>query len=484
MLIKQILKDWGLEALILFLFVWIIIPYGPGLTFDSISFFDSGQHFLKDGHYVHLGADGEYEFAAHRFPLYPILLGLFNYGQSAVIAFQIALFVGTLLTFRWFLRSLNVPKYFLLLLACTHIILCYYCVWTEGLYGLLFLLLLVLLKKEEDYRPLYALAIVVALLCLTRMVGVVVAISLFGAYFMEKRNLRGLTLSAIGLICIVAWTFLGTYHLGNTARPLSEHLVTWNDLKFMVTDLGRWLTPSEIDWIPLIVGSALIIFPAILMIKNWKSKAEAGVLFWFCGIHFYLYILFLIGAKSFIDASIPFGSRTLFPLVLNFIAILAICQSSSVFTQRAKDKMRYIFPKLAILVVVLNAYSLWLIRENGVGYNSKAWLEFPFITELEYHEAEAVYTNDQAALFIYGGTDSNPKLMPEKLNMYSEKVNATYHAEFDLMLHDIKENPGTEIIWIRNGITGGVYPSYEELREHPDLEVIYDDWLCLILRAR
>ena len=70
---KELLQNWGLEFLILGWFFFVLYPFGPAVTYDSVSFLEAGGNFLFNGEYVHSGAEG-LEFAAHRFPLYPIIL--------------------------------------------------------------------------------------------------------------------------------------------------------------------------------------------------------------------------------------------------------------------------------------------------------------------------------------------------------------------------------------------------------------------------
>ena len=78
-----------LTAVVLCVFVLILIPCGPGVTFDSVSFFQVGENFWSDFNYTHLGADGTDVFASHRFPLYPLILGLFYMLPFGEIILQI-----------------------------------------------------------------------------------------------------------------------------------------------------------------------------------------------------------------------------------------------------------------------------------------------------------------------------------------------------------------------------------------------------------
>jgi hypothetical protein len=364
------------------------------------------------------------------------------------------------------------------------VILNFYAVWTESLYIIIFIALVIQLRKEEKFQSVLWIAVIVCLLCLCRMVGIVAAGSLLIAYIIDKRSLRGLLLFLSGLAVIIGWTLLGTYHLGETARSVEIHLISAKDLWYIVYEMGFWLTPAKNEIVPLITGSCILIFPLLLFVRAWKSRLNQGVLYWFLIIHFYAYVLFIILSKSMLDASIAFDQRTLFPLMINLVLILIVVQSNTVLSVSQRRKMRFVLPKLFLICIVLNATSILNLRENGVGYNSKEWRGFSFIPSLKLVEADIVYTNDQAALYLQGDKIVHPALLPQKIDLYSHERFDTYEAEMDVMLASLYTSKNGKIIWIRNGITGDVFPNYEELKENPNLEVVYDDWLCLILEIQ
>jgi hypothetical protein len=484
MIIKGILKNWGLESLIISLFILVIVPYGAGITFDSISFFQAGDNFWSSVRYVHYNGNGNLEFAAHRFPLYPLLISVFRWIDPSLLAFQIILWITFLGIFRRFIKVLEVPNYFLLLLLTFPVFLNFYAVWTESLYIVLFIILLSKLYKEEKFQSMVWIAIVVGLLCLTKMVGIVVAASLLMAYLIDKRPLRGFLLFASGILVILGWTLLGTFHLGETARSVEIHFVNTNDIRLLILELGTWLTPVSSELIPLITGFVVLVLPLIVILKSWKVRQNSGVLHWFLLLHFYAYLIFVILSKSILDASIAFDQRTLFPLIINFIVILIVLSRSGVLSKSQKRKVKFIFPKVILICVILNASSIWRLRENGLGYNGRDWQAFEFVGQIMDTDSDLSFTNDQAALYYFAPKATQPVLLPQKMDLYSQEEISTYTAEMDLMMSSLQSSRNGKIIWIRNGITGSVFPTYEELKENSNLEIVYDDWLCLILEAR
>ncbi|MEX1000656.1 MAG: hypothetical protein WDZ35_00925 [Crocinitomicaceae bacterium] len=484
MILKRTLQNWALIILILLLFVFLLVPYGPGITFDSVSFFQAGDHFWAEGRYVHYGADGGQEFAAHRFPLYPLLLSLFYSFSKGAFLLQILLFLGTLAGFRFLLKKREVSPYPLLLLATFSVIICFYCLWTEALYGCLFAWLLYFLSKEDDYQPFYWIVTFVVLLCLTRMIGVVVGGSLFLAYLMEKRALRGWLVLIFTVFFVGGWILLGTYYLGETARPLAFHPVSMQDIVDLFVHLGKWILAYDIVVINLILGGIFFCAPLVFLWMSRKAAEKRGVLFYFLFIHFYAYIAFLLLSKSLIDQSIPIEARTLFPLFLNLIGFIILFVSFEGFTDRLRAKLKFIMPILIIPVLAFNGVHLYRLKNTGIGYGSKEWNSYWFVDILDELDGDVVYTNDQATLYLYSPQIEQPELLPQKKSLYSGEVNKAYTAEMDLMLHELQESEDGLIIWIRNGITADIYPSYEAIKAHPDLKIIYDDWLCLVMEVK
>ncbi|MFT4600228.1 MAG: hypothetical protein ACI857_000402 [Arenicella sp.] len=478
---KELLKNWGLEFLILAWFFFVLYPFGPGTTFDSVSFLQAGDNLLNEGLYLHSGKNG-LEFAAHRFPLYPIITSVLNLVPKGLILFQLLLFSGTILLFRRFLAELNAPKYFLLFFGLYFILTNYYCLWTEGLFGLLFIALLILIAKENRPNPIWPIAVLIGLLCLTRMVGLVSAGSLFLAYLLINRKPRAVLALMIGLLTIIAWTIIGSYYLGETARPFATHLPEFKDFVDLIESLGGLLTPAIHPVLAISLGAILFVLPALYLIKVWKDKVLMSLLDWFLIIHFYAYIIFLFLSLTFIDASIPFGLRTSFPLYLNLIALGVVSQTSVLMTDKWKSKMKYVLPKALILFFGISVFSSLTLRENGVGYNSKEWNDFAFTNQIEELGLRDVFTNDHGPIQYFSQFYTNTYLLPEKKNLYSQIENQTFREEMDVLIHDFP--PNNLIIWIRNGITTDVYSNYDELKELEGFEVVYDDWLCLILKPK
>ena len=480
--LKRTLQQWGLVVLILLAFVFILWPYGPGVTFDTASFLQAGNNFWDGLGYVHFAPDGGLEFAAHRFPLYPLLLSLTDQWKWGPFVLQILLFGGSLLLLRLYMRSLQTPKHLLLLFLTLPFVLGYYALWTESLYILLFLGLAYVLTVEEKRWANLLIVLLVVALCLTRMTGLVVGCSLALAFFISNRRIRALEVLVFTIVFVSLWIFLGTYFLGETARPLVQHWVDAGDLFDLVKSSGEWLVPVGPLWLTYGVGIFVLLFPLIVLLSRDQQPVRFRSLYWFLIIYGYAYLLFLILSKSLIDASIPFESRTLLPLYVNQLLLLVLLQSGDLSGERMREKMRFIFAIAAIAVVGLNAYPLHQLRQNGVGYNSAEWRSYAFVPVLQGIHQEQVYTNDQSATYLFSPFVQKPKLLPQKVNLYTEQPVDTYSAEMDLMLHDLQQNGG-QIVWIRNGATAHVFPDYEELKSLEGVEVVYDNWLLLVLRV-
>jgi hypothetical protein len=478
---KELLKNWGLEFLIFGWFFFVLYPFGPGTTFDSVSFLQAGDNLLSKGAYLHSGPEG-LEFAAHRFPLYPVIAALFALAPKGLLFLQLLLFGGSVVVFRRYLKEIGAPKYFIIFFGLFFVITNYYCLWTESLFGLLFLMLLWFLAKEKRPNPIWPITFLLVLLCLTRMVGFVSAGSLFLAYLFINRKPRAVLSLMVGLLTIVGWTLLGTFKLGNTARPFMAHLPNANDFLNFLESLGGLLTSDIHPYLSIFLGGILFVLPLLYLFKILKDKVLMSLLDWFLVIHFYAYIVFLFLSSAFIDASIPFELRTSFPLYLNLIALAAVAQSSVLTSDKFKARMKFILPKVLILCFGLTIISNLNLRENGVGYNSKDWRAFKFTSQLTNISADRIYCNDQGPIQYFSEAEVNTFLLPEKTNLYSQESNPTYKEEMDVLFYELTSSDA--IVWIRNGVTAEVYVSYDELKLLKGFEVVYDDWLCLILKKK
>ncbi|MEO9534359.1 MAG: hypothetical protein ABJG68_05125 [Crocinitomicaceae bacterium] len=482
--LKELFQNWGLEFLILGWFFFVLYPFGPAITFDSVSFIQAGENFWSGNGYVHSGSNG-LEFAAHRFPIYPLILGLIGNTPWMLLVLQFLLFTVSLFAFRYLLKLLEAPRYFLTIFALSSLLVNYYCLWTEGLYGLLFILLFIQLKKEENFRPIVWVGVVVGFLCLTKMVGLVCGGALLMAYLFQKRYLRGFLIVVLSISVIIFWTLLGVSYLGETARVVEFHPIGFQDVKGVFQALGDVLLPlNSSSYLAIVLGVILFVFPLIYLIKHWKIKEQLSLLEWFLLIHFYGYIAFILLSKMFIDASIPIEIRTFFPLYLNLFVLAVLAIKAEGFTANLKHKLNYLLPKLILLFVGWNCFGLLDFRTVGVGYNSADWQSFEFTSAISRLDAEVVYTNDQAALNYFSDFRLNPKLLAEKQNLYTLQNNPLFQEEMDGILGEVASIAAARIVWIRNGITQNVYPTYEELKENDRLEIVYDDWLCLILKAK
>lgn len=475
------LQNWGLMLLILGWFFYVLFPHGPAVTFDTVSFIQAGNHFWQGEGYVHTATDG-LAFAAHRFPFYPLLLSLFDGSNAGLLFLQLALFGTSLYVFHLLVRQFHASAGWLLIFTFMMLSLNYYCLWTESLYGVLFLSLLLFLKKEEKRDQLLLVGGVVALLCLTRMVGLVCGGSLLIAYWMIGEKRRGLGMLLIAVVVIGAWTVLGSLHLGETARAVAWHPVNGSDVQFMLEAMGSFLIPTNgPPMFKLLVGCCLFIFPLIVFIKQRLKHYHYEVLDWFIAIHFVAYPVFLLLSKSLIDLSIPFEFRTLFPWYLT-LAVWMLTQLRMLKAQQPKQLFvrRYAW-MLLIPFSIMNIISTQVVRNEGLGYNSMAWKSFKFTKHLQDYGAELILTNDQAACNYWMAYPEQIALLPEKKNLYSQLENKLYQEDWDATINHLQEESGV-IVWIQNGITQEVYATSEEVRNVIGGQVVYDDGICIVTK--
>lgn len=466
-----------LTAVVLCVFVFILIPYGPGVTFDSVSFFQVGENFWSDFNYTHLGADGTDVFASHRFPLYPLILGIFSMLPFGEIILQILLFTVFSFLFFRLLEKFQVSLFFGLIILIFPIVVSFYAIWTESLFMVLSLAIFIKTweyELAESKKTLRIILILIFLLCLTRLVGLALAGSIC-LYFLFQKKWKDAILSMLaGLIPFICWTVLGIYNMGETARNFTFH--SQNEIiSKLIYGLGECFIPArliQVNIVQTIAGAIVLALPAFLYFVFRKSP-HAKFLMWLV-VHFYGYLILLIFCILFIDVSIPLETRTLLPAIFTLIVIFVFC----IYSSNSKNKNRFVV--IPALIFGLSAMSILNLTKNGIGYTSKEWTEFKFTAQLKSLSAETIYTNDQHAVWYFSGKKSIQ--LPQKSDLYTKKINENYSAELNHLTEQLL--PEQQIVWIRSGATAAIYPTYEEIKLIDELEIVYDDWLCVILEKR
>lgn len=459
--------------LILGWFFYVLLPYGPAVTFDSVSFLEAGNHFWAGEGFMHTGSNGP-EFAAHRFPLYPIILSLFDGSNSSLIALQVLIFAGSLFLYYQVLKLLKAPTVFLFLFAFMMVLLNYYCLWTESLYGLLFIGLLFVLVRQQSDQLLWV-VLILSLLCLTRMVGLVVGGSLFLSYLLSKNKRNAWTVLFSSLVVIGSWTALGTVYLGQTARSIEWHPIDGIDVLHLLEAIGSFFVPpTEYPSIRMFVGIILLTLPIIKLLIQLKKRGDRNVFQWFLHTHLLAYPVFLLISKSMIDVSIPFEFRTLLPYYLTYA-----CWIATIFSGDDKIKNR-LSVALITPFLVWNLFSVKEIKNQGLGYNSSYWESHDF-EPLKSYQKQFVITNDQAACIYWMEPKATVHVLAEKQNLYSGLINELYQEELDAQLSLIDHQNGL-IVWFRNGITAAIYLSEQELRDPGRFELLHDGGIYLLAR--
>ena len=133
----------GFVAVVAVFFSWIILPFGPGITNDSLLYLECGNHLFSGTGYRVIGHGGGLAFASDRFPVYPVLLKLFSICGIQPVFFQLLLYIlfafliiRVVFSFSPQSNQLLVPTVALLTLLFPFIMV-YYNVWTEGVYLIL-----------------------------------------------------------------------------------------------------------------------------------------------------------------------------------------------------------------------------------------------------------------------------------------------------------------------------------------------------------
>ena len=461
-------------------FIWIILPFGPGMSNDSLLYLECGDHLFSGKGFTVIGHIGNLTFASDRFPFFPIALKTFSYIGITPLIFQILSFcIFSFLLMRVLIsfspagnRLLFSILAFLTLLF--PFVLVFYNLWTEGVFLILLLITILIYNTEKN---ILVLLILLALLSLTRMVGLTVGISIAIAWMLQKKYAQSVSAIFFSVLPVAVWAMVG-FWLGNeNSRQLSIHWISFIQIQQFFATLGSLLINGT-SWQTL-PGILLFVTPALLSAKFFFKHKITDQKIFFLIILFYIYPLFLFLSLSLLDHSTPMDERILAP---QFLLLLLIVSHFLLKNQSFSNKITAPLLLLTFLSLAIRAKDYRTLHENGYGYNSKETKEFKFQSVIKsLPQNTPWYTNQVHG--VYHQTGKIAFELPLKFEIHNNRPNPGYESEWQNMLPEIINSSGT-IVWIRSGALDKSFISYEELKTMDGLSVIYDDWLCLVMSAK
>jgi hypothetical protein len=333
--------------------------------------------------------------------------------------------------------------------------------WSEPLFLLLGfsgLLLLAVYQEWGRWPVLLAAGGLLGLATLTRYAGVAfVAAGVLALVFLPGRVLRarlsaGLALGAVGLAPLLAWLGHNLALAGSaTSRQLIFHPIGLSHARQALNTLAGWLLlPLEAGaavklGVPLALAGGI----AAIAIWQWRQPESATrssglgaaltawpALMWLLASFSLVYVIFLAGSVSFVDANTPLDDRILSPLYVAGVVVAAwLAGIAWPQARRARWPAGAMLALCAAFAALSAGRSAgWLAAgyRQGIGFNSAAWLASPSLMQLqELPESSMLYSNAPEVIYLHTGR--GVYRIPRQFNVVNQTVNDDYPAELAMM---------------------------------------------------
>ncbi len=289
---------------------------------------------------------------------------------------------------------------------------------SDPLYLALSLLGIALLSAFLEWRRWFFLAaagLAVGLACLTRYVGLALAVASVVVLLLDNRAGWRRRLSNAGLLLAlsvgltVAWFARNLLLTGESGgRAFGWYPDTFSQA------IGQGL-PIILNWfLPLQLVTWLVQRPAMLWLLAAGGLLVVGLLLWrevkagpggalrLVVLYLAFYLGFVVLTSLFFKPGSDVDERILFPA---YICLLAILISA---LRRLWDYRNWLLRGAVVLLCVVLVrnkivYSYWIVhnlQQDGQRYASAAWRESPTIAEINSLSPSIIYTDDIAAVYL------------------------------------------------------------------------------------
>ncbi|HEX2048477.1 MAG TPA: hypothetical protein VHF27_11970 [Acidimicrobiales bacterium] len=312
-------------------------------------------------------------------------------------------------------------------------------------------------------------AALVAAAFLTRYVGVALVVAGVAGLLWRRRPIDALVFGAIGVVPVVAWLAWA----GTGDRPVVFHPFGWDYLGQAVRPLTRWLVPWPGPPVGFVLAVALVT-AGVVLARRHPATADRHPLPMLLVAFSVVYLLVLLGYRTFTDATGRLDARFLLPLHL--VAVLVVVP--------ALWRRPLLRPALALLAVAQVAGAVaWTaggLTDDGIGrrgYTAAAWERSPIVARLATAH-EPVYTNGFDAVFLHTGRPTRP--IPAEEDYLTGRANPRYAEELAAM------RAGGGLVAYFDALTfrRSVLPSRTELEAALPLELILQDEVGSLYRLR
>jgi hypothetical protein len=489
---------------------------GVGVVPDSTVYFDAARNLANGrGFVVISGTASEFTPLVHYPPLYSSLLALALNGgvtlETAARWLNASLF-GANIFLVGYAIAFSVGKSFwlpvlgaLLTLTAPDLLAIHSVAMTEPLYLALTLGGLLLLARylQNGRRSLLVMAaILIALSCLTRYVGVAtIASALIGimllqrtenaavgfAFSFRSESMRRRILDAVifATLCglpVVTWSIRNRLAGGTPDRHLAFHPVTLQQVVPAFSTAAQWLLLGKVRndlrvvafVIEILALASLTIFLLSKRTQDQGDRREQPTkLPQLLVIFIVAYGALLLITITFVEMDIVLDSRSLLPIHCAAL-VLGTCLAK-MFYRRASQSRWIQIVLVALAFLFAGSYTLrggrWLARvqADGQGFVSRAWQESPTMAEIRKLPAGIpIYTNGIDAVYYLSGRRALD--IPPRIIHGTGRPNEQYESELSRMNDDLRAQKGV-LVYFRALPERWFLPSEDELRSRLSLQV-------------
>jgi 4-amino-4-deoxy-L-arabinose transferase-like glycosyltransferase len=463
---------------------------GVGLSADSAAYISAARSFLSSGTFM-VPHDGKLVPLLLWPPLFPAISaapGLIGIDPLTSVRWVNALFFGAnIILIGAIAGRMSRAPYLgfllaaFLILTSTEMYESHAMAWSEpafiflafsGLAALAFYL-----ETDRSLLLLLLAAACIGLAVITRYVGVVlllvgpISLSVLSRKSLSTRLLEASFFAVVTVSPITFW--LARSYLGASSvfgRRLEVHPIALETISAGLKSISSWFLPPDLTN----ATSGGLVLTAILCVgglawwrivrhpRTYEGSRERRGLFPILGIFIASYFSILVLSISFLDPPTSVDNRTLVPIYVALVVILA----SSTLAPLPKTISTLSLCFLVMLIWThLNRAPRWLVQNHasGRGYSSKEWRASPLIQQVKSLPSEAtIFSNGADAIYLLANRISR--------DIPLNPVTAANIAELDAAL-----NRGDAYLVYFTRITGRDYfARLEDLKKRLDLRVDLD----------
>ncbi len=383
-----------------------MIPHGPGMTPDSVHYLSAAENLRKGLGYATsvVPWNGPFPRPVTAWPpLYPAVLAVVT-ALAGVTAGPWALNMLLLAASTWQVARAAPLLGVIAFMVSPAVVSVHSYAWSEPLFLLLAVLSLRsqerLLEKPGSKPLLTAViaAVVTALACLTRYLGVALAVSGALVLIASRRRLLGLAYGALSVTPLGLW-LCRNYSLTGTLT--GNRSASGRELPELIREaamtLGGWIVP--VSSLRIVALLTLLAAGVILALRSNFDRSDSPY------IAFGAVYLFMLIAFAWTVAFDPLTTRLMVPLVLPMVILAA---------RRLDLRKRGLAGAMALLLVagpaLVTARDLVFVATvtKGRGYRAARWRETEAVRMAVLRQGPfagdgIIYSDAPDVLYLYSG---------------------------------------------------------------------------------